>query len=126
MSDNDKLNIANRLKELGKLEDGWLDGDGEALPADGLEWLAAAFAKYYPDDMPRPYLYPTPTSGISAEWVLGNGWEVSANIDLNTRKANFIVWWMDDDEIMAGLNLNTPDGWLDLECAIRRAMEAEE
>lgn len=67
-----------RLDELGQLEDGWLDGEGQGpnelniiLIKQRLQTLVEQF------DVPIPYLYPTVDGGIQAEWSLGS-WEVSA------------------------------------------------
>ncbi len=51
------LDVRGRLTALGRLERGWLDGKG--LAPDGLRWLADAFDRHFPEDLPRSYLYPT-------------------------------------------------------------------
>lgn len=78
----DPLDIGARLDDLRVLKDGWLDGAGIALPSAGLDWLTGAFEELYPDDVPLPYLYPTESGGVRAEWSL-EGFEVSLEIDLS-------------------------------------------
>lgn len=53
---------------LRALKDGWLDGEGLAPPSYGLDWFDAAFARFYPADAPRPYVYPMPDGGVQLEW----------------------------------------------------------
>ncbi len=81
MNIHDPLDISARLRELRLLKDGWLDGQGVALPDEGLNWLSQAFDQHYPEDLPLPCLYPTEDGGIEAEWSLGYN-EVTLEIDL--------------------------------------------
>ena len=92
------LNIRARLDELRQLTDGWADGMqaaadwgsgyGKALSPAGLDWLAAGFARHYPDYAPLPFLYPTPEGGVQAEWSLGTQ-DISLEVNLATGQA----WW---------------------------------
>ena len=84
----DPLDIRCRLDELRRLEDGWLDGDGTAPGSDELEWLADCFDRHYPDDLPLPYLYPTPEGGVQAEWSLSDC-EISLEVNLVARRADW-------------------------------------
>ncbi|MGL4422848.1 MAG: hypothetical protein ACRCZF_19430, partial [Gemmataceae bacterium] len=52
----DPLDIRLRLDELKQLKSGWLDGKGDSLAHDGLDWLADAFDSSYSDDVRLPYL----------------------------------------------------------------------
>jgi hypothetical protein len=78
--------IANRLKELSLLQNGWLNGEGVAPKKENLDWLLGAFENYYDSTLPIPYLYPTVDGGIQAEWT-NEHYDVSLNIDLKTKKA---------------------------------------
>ena len=66
----DPLDFGAQLDELRLLQDGWLEGEGIAPPSAGLDWLHDAFDRHFPDEAPLPYLYPTETGGVQAEWVL--------------------------------------------------------
>lgn len=90
--------IEKRLKELQALEAGWLDGEGQAPPVAGLRWLQQALVELIGAGLPVPYLYPTPTGGVQAEWSLGP-WEVSAEIDLVTRSAWLHATHAEEDEV---------------------------
>ena len=78
----------SRLDELRLLKDGWLEGEGDAPSEKGLDWLAEALEKHIPEDVPSPFLYPTPEGGVQMEWSMGTT-EISLDIDLGKRLA---VW----------------------------------
>ncbi len=107
----DPLDIRGRLDELRRLEDGWLDGDGKAPGSEELEWLAAGFDQHYPDDLPMPYLYPTPEGGVQAEWSLSDN-EISLEVNLVTHRAD---WHRLDQETDADyvreLDLDNENDW---------------
>jgi hypothetical protein len=84
----DPLDIGSRLDELRNLSDGWLDGKGKAPSTHGIDWLAEFFDRNYADDLPLPYLYPTPEGGVHAEWRL-DPLDATLEIDLNSRTASF-------------------------------------
>lgn len=77
----DALDVPARLDELRELKDGWLEGKGTAPVHDGLDWFALLFERYYPDDLPLPFIYPTAEGGVQAEWSLANN-EISLDVDL--------------------------------------------
>ncbi len=71
--------IGARLEELRGLKDGWLDGKGKAPDGSALDWLEKTFNAYYPEELPAPYVYPTPEGGLSLEWELA-GNDISLEI----------------------------------------------
>lgn len=107
----DALEVARQLERLRALEDGWLEGEGTAPPADGLDRLAAGFEKYFPEELPLPRIYPTPAGGAQLEWTLGSN-EIGVEVDLTTGTGE---WHRVDlssrkDE-MDSLDLTTSKGW---------------
>jgi hypothetical protein len=71
-----------RLNELQALQPGWLDGEGEALNAEGLTWLRGLLRELVAGGgLPPPYLYPTPAGEVEAEWTF-RLWEINATFDL--------------------------------------------
>lgn len=78
--------LEQRLRQLSALPNGWLDGEGLALPAGSIDWLIDGFASLSFNI--RPGLSPTPEGNITAEWSHGP-WEASADIDLHVR----VVRW---------------------------------
>jgi hypothetical protein len=47
--------VPTRLEELSLLKNGWLDGDGQALPAEGVEWFSNSWETFFPNELPLPY-----------------------------------------------------------------------
>ena len=124
------LDVARQLSELKGLQDGWADGMqvaakwgngyGKAPNHAGLDWLADSFDRYYPDDAPLPYTYPTPEGGVQLEWSLGP-FEISLEINLASHSAEW--FWVEiptDAEGERMLNLDVADQWAWFASEIRR------
>lgn len=90
------LRIRARLDSMRNLEDGWLEGAGIAPNVGGLDWLAEAFARQYPEQTPRPYLYPTAEGGVQAEWSF-TGWRASLEVDLSSHGGNWFALNLETD-----------------------------
>ena len=107
----DPLDIHARVDELRQLQTGWLDGDGQPLASAGLNWFVDSFDSNFPDELPLPYLYPTPEGGVQAEWS-HEAVEVSLNIDLISHQA---VWHLLDMSIdredSRVLDLSNTESW---------------
>ena len=84
------IDIRSQLDSMRTMKDDWLEGGGAAPSPGGLDWLAQVFATYYPDDCPRPYLYPTEDGGVQAEWSLEQ-WTVSWDINLESRSGDWFA-----------------------------------
>lgn len=107
----DPLDIRVRLDELKSLRAGWLDGKGNPPAHAGLDWLAEAFDLYYPDNIPLPYLFPTPEGRILAEWSL-KPWSPSLEIDLGQKRAEWHSLNLDIDAVVEKkLDLTKSDDW---------------
>ncbi len=68
MSVIDPLDISMRIAELKSLQAGWLDGVGESLDADGLDWLEDSLIAAF-TNAPIPKLSPTEEGGVICEWI---------------------------------------------------------
>jgi len=111
----DALDIPARLDELRLLEDGWLEGHGKSLSREGLDWMSQAIGRYYPDDLPLPFLYPTEEGGIQVEWSKGPN-EATLEVDLSTHSGLWHRLNMDTDvENLQPFNLDRAADW---ECLI--------
>ena len=86
----DNLDIGAQVDDLRLIEDGWLEGAGRAPSGTGLDWLLDVFDQHYPDEVPLPYLYPTETGGVQAEWSLGSR-EATLDVDLETHAGEWHV-----------------------------------
>ena len=62
--------VESRLDELALLEDGWLDGEGDAISPLLIQLVRDKFHK--PEGLPQPFVYPTPEGGITVEWVFSS------------------------------------------------------
>ena len=107
----DPLDVVTRLEELRQLEDGWLDGDGQALPPEGLEWLINCFGQFFSGDTPFPYICPTEEGGVCLEWPFDTK-NFSLEIDLDRR----LGYWhtlneADNSYEEKEIDLNLPESW---------------
>ena len=95
---HDSLGISRQLANLRNLKDGWADGTqpagqwgkgyGKAPVAQGLDWLEERLEARYTDDLPQPYIYPTPEGGVSLEWSIIHN-EASLEIDISRHSAEW-------------------------------------
>lgn len=108
----DSLDVPARIEELALLQDGWFDGEGVAPSKDALVWFAHTWIAHWADNLPLPYLYPTPAGGLQAEWSLDTV-STLVEIDLANRDANLLVVRNDtgDIEHEDTLNLDVAEGW---------------
>jgi hypothetical protein len=84
----DALDVSTRLAELAMLQNGWLDGKGQALDQRGLKWLAKVFDDSFSPVLPLPRIFPTPEGCVIAEWTIGN-YEISLEVVFETKNAEF-------------------------------------
>ena len=114
------LDVPTRLEELRALKNGWLEGEGKAPPADGLDWLTNAFGQRYPEDLVLPHLYPTGEGGVQAEWTF-KPFEVSLEIDLMTHMGRWhsLDLATGNDEA-AEIDLNDNGSWIWLANQVKR------
>jgi hypothetical protein len=107
----DPLDVLSRLDALRTLQDGWLDGEGLAPSASGLDWFATAFKETYPDDLPSPYIYPVAEGGIQLEWSIRPR-EISLEILFRDHSAAWHSLDLEtDEEELRSLNLDEPSAW---------------
>jgi len=103
--------VPARLDELRLLRDGWLEGGGSAPTSAGLDWLSNQATRSYPEDLPLPFVYPTPEGGIRLEWSHGSH-DVTLDIDLATHLAGLHALNLDSSEdLEENLSLDEPADW---------------
>ena len=106
-----RLDIGIQVDDLRALKDGWLDGEGQALSREGLDWLELTLRTCLPSDLPPPYLYPTATAGVQIEWSIGSN-SVSLEICLASHTG---IWHQlnlrSDEELERDLNLSEATAW---------------
>ena len=105
------MNLGARIEELKLLKPGWLDGTGVPPAHGGLAWLNRAFDEYYPEELPRPYLFPTPEGHVLAEWSLRPR-SITLQIDLSARSGDWhALDLVTDAEETRELDLREPECW---------------
>lgn len=103
--------IGARLDEFRNLKAGWFDGIGATFKGKTLDWLTGRFDEAYEDNLPLPYLYPTPQGGVRAEWRLSN-YEASLEVDLTTYHGEWVSFEKQGtDETEMQLDLSGDEGW---------------
>ena len=111
--------IGARLDELRGLKDGWLDGKGKAPAGGDLDWLEQEFNVRYPEELPVPYVYPTPEGGLSLEWELA-GNDISLEISFPEKTGQYHCLNLETgEEKEETFNLNDPKTWQTLAEHIR-------
>ena len=107
----DPLDVLFRLAELERLEDGWLDGEGRALDKRGIRWFAEMFERFFPYDLPLPYVYPTVEGNIRLEWTFGTC-ELSLEVDLKNHRGEWLAVDVEtDEEECYEVNLDKVEDW---------------
>ena len=91
--------IREQAVELRSIEDGWLNGYGKAPSDEGLDWMIEKFQILSVFRIPIPYLYPTESGGVQAEWSL-NQREISLEIDLDKKIADWHDLDLDTDVVI--------------------------
>lgn len=107
----DPDDIGARLDELRGLKDGWLDGKGKAPDDSALDWLEKTFNALYPEELPAPYIYPTPEGGFSLEWELA-GNDISLEISFPEKKGQWHGLNLETgEEVEKSFDLSDPQAW---------------
>ncbi len=83
--------IKKRIQDIGRDagEDGWLDGEGIAVHAKGLQWLEGKLIRYFVNPADLVHLYPTEDGNVQIEYTIERVFgktEVSVEINLTKRK----------------------------------------
>lgn len=114
------MNIDGQIEELKLVEDGWLEGRGRVPSRAGLDWLRGVFVRHVPDDVPHPYLYPTETGGVQAEWSLGSR-EATLEVNLETHDGQWHVLDLESKDVQERtFNCDSDDDWAWLIGQIKR------
>ncbi|MFP3367065.1 hypothetical protein R0J93_25820, partial [Pseudoalteromonas sp. SIMBA_148] len=83
-------------ENLKKLPAGWLDGEGQPLGPNGVDWFVDRLQKIYEVNNNQLYLFPTIEGGIQVEWTKDNE-EISLEVNLDNKKAYFHSWDSESD-----------------------------
>lgn len=105
--------VASRLIELGQLEEGWFDGEGQALDPEGLAWFNSCMHHFYLGrGLPDLALHASVLGGVSAELSLER-FECALEVDLSTHQATWLDVDIrsDADGVERTLNLDDASEW---------------
>lgn len=117
----DALDVVWRISELAELKDGWLDGEGTTLSRKGLKWLSSTWDVMW-TELPLPYLYPTVSGGLEAEWVCDSE-QASLSLDIDAKVGTWISSLDEFDTPDVIFDLSVEDGWRQLEQAVSKFYE---
>ena len=103
-----------------------MDGDGVAFDESGLDWLAKAVEKHYPEDCLFPCFFPTLEGKVLAEWFLER-FAPSLEIDLSQKTGDWHLLDMRTDaESERTFLLDSSEGWMKLVSEIRNIQSSDE
>ncbi|MFJ7127322.1 hypothetical protein [Streptomyces sp. NPDC098101] len=91
---------SERLAELQKLENGWLEGSGEGIARKVLRQAESLLLELLDSGASRPYIYPTEKGGVQLEWSSSAG-EVTAEVTPEGKVEIYAFSNTDDDELDA-------------------------
>lgn len=112
-------NVPSRLKELTALQDGWLNGEGKALDKKEIRWFVEMFERFFPNDLPFPYVYPTVEGNIQLEWTFGTC-ELSLEVDLKSHRGEWLAVDVETSEAeYYEVNLDEAEDWKKVCLSIR-------
>ena len=109
-----------QIDTLRSLTDGWMNGQGMAPDAKGLDWLSRAFEKHWPLSTPPPWLCLTEEGNVDAEWRLENK-DANLEIDLKAHTAEWLLLDLKTEAFEErSLDLNQAADWCWLAEAIAK------
>ena len=99
----------NDIDKLAGLKDGWLDGYGYKPSRLLLDWFTRSYEEIE-DEIPYPYIFPTPDGGINLEWNLPN---IDAEMEIPPSKiGEFFFTYNDSLDAKEDLfDLNKKEEW---------------
>ena len=109
----DLLDIGSQLDDFRLLKSGWYDGEnGVPFHAQELDWLTATWEWLQPDSVALPYIYPTVSGEIQAEWSFGHH-EIVLKIDLKKHHGHWHYMNMESEnnDEERTLDLDIPEEW---------------
>ena len=106
----ERIDFECQLAEIGALQPGWVDGEGETFDKNQLMQLAVLFRKNYSLEK-DPWVYPEQDGLLLAEWENGD-WRFSMEIDLASMKGDFLALNVSNDkEYSMVFDLNDSRQW---------------
>ncbi len=105
------LELSLEMDNTLPIEQGWLDGEGEAVDVDLREVVQGVFVTHYPESLPYPHVAPTESGGIHLEWV-GSPWRVSAEFFPGSKTCELQATNASERQVVdLDLSLDDPSWW---------------
>lgn len=118
----DNLDISERIEEISRLEDGWLNGEGKAPSKTNLFWFINIFEDNFKTSLVLPHLYPTIDGGLQAEWSSLKA-EISLKVDLENKAGKIhILELTNDNEIENSFDLSKEESWVSINTIIEEKL----
>lgn len=112
------MKIDKRIEELYALENGWLYGEGIAPNKELLDRFKDLFNLYY-DNSHYPAIFPTGRGNLQLEWAKESN-NIILEVNLTSLKSQFFHYDdLSDDETEVDIELETKEGWLELNTLVR-------
>lgn len=121
----DETALRSRIEELKQLQQGWLDGSGEPLDSDQLEWLVECLVKHFHGPGLFPYLFPTPEGKVLLEWMIADC-SVTLEIHLNNRHASWHSLNLLSNEVDESYyEIDHANAWKDIASRVKKLRRSE-
>ena len=113
--------IYPQIQKLLRLEDGWLDGEGIAPGVEELDGFYESISRFYSENLPYPFIYPTLEGDIQIEWEKMSLFElisidISCYINLKKHTGDFHILVTDtsgaDNVSECFIDLDKKEGWV--------------
>jgi hypothetical protein len=101
--------LSSRFDALQGLANGWLDGSGLAPDKTKLAVVAERMVGHYPEALLLPAIVPTPEGNLLFEWDAPG--VPSVDFDLESMRAAFHAFKVDESEIEREFVLTSDDSW---------------
>ena len=98
-----------RFDGLREIQDGWMDGAGDAPDGEALEQIASQVVSGFPESAALPAIVPTPEGNLLFEW--DNQMDPSVDFLLAENKAVFHAFQPDGSDVEDLLDLNDAGNW---------------
>ena len=119
-SNNNHARVKERLVELRKLRDGWLEGKGKAPSENALDTVERVFDIHLSGVKESPRVYPTPEGGVQLEWFFKERHYITVRIPRTGTVEVGTVDIQTGKDTTRSLDHRSPSEWTELAKVIER------
>ena len=110
-----------KFDNLAALDDGWFEGQGIAPDKGFLAAVAERFIGIYPEDLPLPFIIPTPEGNLLLEWDTQGS--PSIDLELESMQAVFHAFQPSGEDVERDFTLVTDDDWAEFFAFLNQNLE---